>query len=145
MDTNADLLTFTSRVIAFRHAHPAFRRRAHATGHLRDGVFPEVSWHGAYAWTPDWSAHCRLIATMFADGDDCVYLAANAHWESHEVELPELPAGLRWHVFADTWAAADNRCAAYEPGHEPVLDDQSRAHLGPRSVVVLVARNGVAA
>jgi isoamylase len=148
VDTNADLLTFTSRVIAFRNAHPAFRRSAHATGHRRDGVFPEVSWHGADAWTPDWSAHCRLIATMFADGDDCVYLAANAHWEGHDVELPELPAGLRWHLFADTWAARDatgSRCAAYEPGHEPVLDDQGGAYLGPRSVVVLVARNGVAA
>jgi glycogen operon protein len=144
VDTNADLLAFTSRVIAFRHAHPVFRRSAHATGHQRDGLFPEVSWHGSYAWTPDWSAHCRLLATMFTDGDDCVYLAANAHWEGHDVELPELPGNMRWHVFADTWSAAGDRPAAYEPGREPLLEDQTRAYLGPRSVVVLTAKNGAA-
>ncbi|HKN99010.1 MAG TPA: glycogen debranching protein GlgX [Pseudonocardiaceae bacterium] len=135
-ETNADLLTFTRRVIAFRRSHPVLRRQLHATGRSPDGVLPEVSWHGTRAWTPDWSAHSRLIAMMFADHGDCVYLAVNAHWEGHEIELPQLPDERRWHLFADTWAA----CAAREPGQEPVLDEQDWAFLGPRSVMVLVAR-----
>jgi glycogen operon protein len=138
VDTNADLLAFTRRVIAFRHAHPALRRRRHATGHMGEAMFPEVSWHGTHAWTPDWSSHCRVVAVMFTANEDCVYLAANAHWQGHELELPELPDGLRWHRFADTWSGPAG-CGAHEPGHEPPLDDQSRAFLGPRSVLVLTA------
>jgi glycogen operon protein len=73
-----------------------------------------------------------------ADGrEDCVYLAANAHWEGHSLELPELPDHLAWHVFADTYAEPASE--AVEPGREPVLADQSRVHIGPRSVLVLVA------
>jgi isoamylase len=135
VDANADLLEFTRRAIAFRHRHPALRRDRHATGHTGEGMFPEVSWHGTYAWTPDWSSHCRLLAVMFTLGEDCVYLAANAHWDGHELELPELPGGKRWHRFADTWART-----AHEPGEEPPLDNQSRVFLGPRSVTVLTAR-----
>jgi glycogen operon protein len=134
--THADLLRFTRRVIAFRHAHPVLRRRWHVTGHAHGALFPDVSWHGVRAWTPDWSPHSRLLAVMYYAEADCVYLAANAHWEGHELELPELPDHLAWHLFADTYAEP----LAVEPGAEPVLADQERVHIGPRTVLVLVAR-----
>ena len=69
---------------------------------------------------------------------DCVYLAANSHWEAHSLELPALPDGLVWHLFADT--AAQPPTEIHEPGREPPLDDQTRARIGPRSVLVLAAR-----
>jgi isoamylase len=101
-----------------------------------------VSWHGMRAWAADWSPGSRLLAMMRsgrrADGDvDHVYLAANAHWEGHTVELPGLPPGLRWHLFADTSAPAPGDVAV--AGNEPSLVDQSSIPVGPRSVVVLVA------
>jgi glycogen operon protein len=139
--TNADLLRFTRRAIAFRHAHPALRRRWHVTGRSQGALFPDVSWHGVHAWTPDWMSHCRLLGVMFHstvdNRDDCVYVAANAHWEGHELELPELPGHLAWHVFADTFA--EPPADAVQPGTEPPLADQGRVHIGPRAVIVLVA------
>ncbi|MGW4401143.1 glycogen debranching protein GlgX [Amycolatopsis nivea] len=137
---NADLLRFVKRAIAFRHAHPVLRRRWHITGHANGALFPDVSWHGVRAWTPDWSSHNRLLAVMFHAEEegaaDCVYLAANAHWEWHDLELPELPDRLAWHRFADTHA----ELPAEEPGAEPELAGQERVRIGPRTVLVLVAR-----
>jgi len=144
---NADLFRFTSNAIAFRRAHPALRRRWHVTGNAHGRLFPDVSWHGVHAWTPDWSPHSRLIAVMFhaageetgeqSGADDCVYVAANSHWEGHELELPELPDHLAWHGFADTGAEPPHDIA--EPGTERPLADQRHVHIGPRSVVVLLA------
>ena len=50
--------------------------------------------------------------------DNFVYVAMNTHWDGHWFGLPELPDGMRWHVFANTSAAngktsgnrARNRC-----------------------------------
>jgi glycogen operon protein len=138
----ADLFRFTSRAVAFRRAHPALRRR-HPTGATGRGAVAEVSWHGVRSWNPDWFPHSRLLAVRFETGDggepDCVYLAANAHWEGHELELPDPPAGMAWHLFADTGAEPPGD--AHEPGTEPRLADQGSVRIGPRAVVVLVARN----
>ena len=142
VERNADLLRFVRNAIAFRRAHPVLRRAAHPVGRQSGGTFPDVSWHGVRAYTPDWSPHNRLLAAMLyeptGDGEDCVYLAANSHWDPHEVELPELPDGLRWHLFADTAAASPADAAV--PGEEPVLADQRHRRVAPRSTVVLVAR-----
>jgi glycogen operon protein len=148
-DRNADLLRFSQAAIAFRQAHPALRRRVHPTGWQRPGHPPDVSWHGVRPYQPDWSEQCRLLAAMFYDcpgeglecddpaARDCVYLVANTHWDAHEVEPPAPPDGLRWHVFANTGAAAPDD--AHRPGTEPELTDPQHLLVGPRSTVVLVA------
>ena len=137
----ADLFRFARRAIAFRREHPALRQGA-SPDHGPDGWFPSVSWHGTRAWEADWAPHSRLLAVMyytFADGrHDCVYVAANSYWEGLTVELPDLPPGIRWHLFADTASAAPGD--AYEPGCEPPATDQKRLSIGPRSAAVLVAR-----
>jgi isoamylase len=138
---NADLLRFARCAIAFRHTHRALRRDQYATGRPGD-LFPPVSWHGVRAWSPDWSAHNRLLAAMFYDVNetrhDCVYVAANSHWEGQTLELPALPPELTWHLFADTGEQSPRD--VNEPGHEPPLAEQRHVTLGPRSVIVLVAR-----
>ena len=66
-----------------------------------------------------------LVAAMLdGGGEDCVYLAANSHWEGHTLELPAPPArpGLapvRRHHRASPMDA-------YDPGDEPPLADQSQ-------------------
>ncbi|PRX97096.1 glycogen debranching protein GlgX [Allonocardiopsis opalescens] len=146
-EENADLLRFTRCAIAFRAAHPALRPRSDRSAPVTDQLFPDVSWHGVHDWTPDWSADSRLLAAMFYAGlpsgaevqHDCVYVAANSHWEGQRLELPRLPEELAWHTFADTAAEAPHD--VYEPGREALRADQSRALVGPRSVLVLVARS----
>jgi glycogen operon protein len=128
--TNADLVRFTSHVIAFRHAHPALRR---------DFGSADVRWHGLLPDTPDWSPERGLIAVTLTDHDgDVVHVVANAHWEGQELRLPDPPEQCAWHLFADTSAASPSDVS--EPGAEPPLIDQARLWAGPRSVVVLTAR-----
>jgi glycogen operon protein len=144
VESNMDLLRFVREAIALRRAHPALRRRDHPDGHTHGRVFPGVSWHGVHSWTPDWSAHSRLLATMLytrQDGvDDCVYVAANSYWEEQSLELPELPAEWSWRCCADTCAPPPQDI--HSPGAEPVLVDQTRVRVGPRSVLVLTAKSG---
>jgi glycogen operon protein len=139
---NADLLRFVRCAIAFRRVHRVLRRAQYPAEYSSDGLFPAVSWHGVHAWTPDWAPHSRLVAVMLYDRDggrdDCVYIAVNSYWQDLTIELPELPGQLAWHLFADTKAPAPQD--VYELGQEPLLPDQTRVDLGPRSVLVLVAR-----
>ncbi|MFI0241400.1 glycogen debranching protein GlgX [Streptomyces sp. NPDC016845] len=143
VETNAELLRFTRALIAFRHAHPVLRSSDHPTGTDRVGSgYPDVSWHGVRAWAPDWADHGRVLAMMrcgrHAKGgsvaDEHVYVAVNAHWEAHDLELPALPDGQRWHLFADTGTAV------HPLGAEPELQHPGRYHLGSHSAVVLVGR-----
>ncbi|MGC0330305.1 pullulanase/glycogen debranching enzyme [Streptomyces sp. SAI-170] len=144
VDSNAELLEFTKSLIAFRHAHPVLRNSMHPIGADQVGSgYPDISWHGVRAWAPDWSSHCRVLALMrcgkHAKGgtvaDDHVYIAINSHWEGHDLELPRLPEGLKWRLFADTSAAG-----AHPLGQEPPLEQPDSYHLGAHSVVVLVGR-----
>jgi isoamylase len=148
-DRNADLIRFTQAAIAFRKAHPVLRRRTHASGWQRPGHPADVTWHGTRPYEADWSPGNKLLAVMLYDcpgkgldcddmsARDCVYLVANTHWDAREVEPPAPPAGLRWHVFANTAAPAPHD--AHLPGTEPVLSNPGQLLVGPRSTIVLVA------
>lgn len=150
---NADLFRFFKQCIAFRKAHPILRNRVHFrqdggvnNGHAAtDGRSP-ISWHGVEAWNPDWAYHSRTLAMMLcgrqlqpgAVTDDYLYLAMNMHWESHQFELPRLPVGLKWRVFANTSMPPPED--VHELGREPLLGDQRHFMVGARSVVILVGR-----
>ena len=142
---NAELLRFTRLMIAFRQAHPALRGAGHprGTNYVGSG-FPDVSWHGTRAWQPDWRPQGRLLAVMWcgrhAKGgsvpDQHIYVLMNAHWEEHDVELPPLPAGTQWRLFADTAATGPGDVS--EPGQERPLLHPGRYLVRPRSTVILV-------
>jgi glycogen operon protein len=134
---NADLVRFVQRVLAFRRLHPALR--ALTDSGSGDAWFPSLTWHGTQAWQADWSAGNRLVAVMFSHAEggahDCVYLAANSYWEPLTVELPALPNGATWHLFADSNAPAPGDVS--EPGRERAVDGHAVV-VAERSVVVLV-------
>ncbi len=150
-ETNADLFDFVKKCLAFRKAHPVLRNRS-ALWHP-DGEGAVVSWHGIRAWHADWTGYVRTLAFMIAGiphrdsgpvesvsdrKADALYVAMNMHWEPHEFEVPRLPAGARWHVFANTAAAAPEDI--WPVGSEPPVCDQRRFLVGDRSVVVLVGK-----
>lgn len=147
VEEHADLVRFVSRLIEFRRRHPVLRNRWHPTGADRVGSgYPDLSWHGQSAWAPDWSDASRSLAFMLCgahgrggnEPDDYVYVALNGHWETHGFELPQLPDGHAWHVFANTGMPAPDD--VHDVGHEPRLHDPSHVLLGPRSVMILVGR-----
>lgn len=139
LDSNAELFNYCRKMIAFRKAHPSLRGVQ-----LGDSG---ISWHGARPWNVDWGDHNRLLAFMAAEQaqqrgtrqNDFVYVAMNMHWEAHEFELPALPEGAVWSVFANTDMQPPHDIA--EPGHETALESQMYFLMGPRSVAVLVSKN----
>ncbi len=147
MNTQGELLRFYSNFIKFRLAHPVFRNRWHLSNQDRLNCgYPDISWHGTQAWHPDWDEANHVLAFMLSGKharggtlqDDDIYVAMNMHWESHWFELPVLPAGKSWHVFANTGAPAPQDI--WETGHEPELENQGGILLGERSVLVLVGK-----
>ena len=147
LQKNGDLYNYFRKIIRFRQAHKALRFEYHF-GHCdyRNLGYPDFSWHGVKAWRPD-TGYNNLTAAFMLNGcyaetdgvpDDFIYVAMNMHWDMHGFELPGLPEGMAWHVFANTeMAAPDDIC---EPGKECLLDNQNEILVGPRSVMILVGK-----
>lgn len=146
-EQHADLLQFVKHCIAFRHAHPVLRNADHHRNadYVGSG-YADITWHGVKAWNADWGEYSRTIAFMLcgkhAKGgtveDTMLYMAINMYWEGLTFEIPALPAGMRWHCFANTGAPPPNDSCA--PGTEPVLEDQQHIFLTGRSIVILVGK-----
>ena len=146
-EQNADLVRYTSHLIAFRHAHPVLRSRDHFqnTDYVGSG-YADISWHGTQAWNAGWSGNSKELAFMLcgkhAKGgsveDDYIYVAMNSYWEGLWFELPQPPEGMQWHIFANTGMESPEDI--FTPGQEPALEDQRNFLLGPRSTVILVGR-----
>jgi len=147
VEHNSDLFNFFKKMIAFRHAHPVLRSREHFrnTDYVGSG-YPDISWHGTRAWYVDFSEQSRCIACLLCGkhaksgtcDDNTIYVAMNMHWEMHGFELPSPPPGERWHVFANTDVAPPHDI--WDVGSEQPLDNEYEVLVGPRSVVVLVAK-----
>ena len=149
LETHADFFRFVKACIAFRNAHPVLRNREYFRNcdYMGSG-YADITWHGVEADDPDWSDYSRTLAFMLCgkhaqgggDRDDYLYVAMNMHWESHGFELPKLPMHHHWYVFANTALATPEDI--WEPGSEPILQDQSNLLIGDRSIVILVGRAG---
>jgi len=147
LKSNADLFRFVKNCLAFRNAHPVLRNRTHLRNQDYVGSgYPDISWHGVRAWQPDWSGTSRTLTFMLCGKhanngktqDNYIYVAMNMYWEAQLFELPGLPPGMQWHVSTNTIATPPEDI--WEPGHEPLLQDQQQFHIGPRSVVILVGK-----
>ena len=143
--TSADtaLKDFTKKLIAFRRAHPVFRRRRFLTG--VEAV--QLQWFTP-AGTPmdggNWAdPNARAIA-IYLDGsddpdraedgtflvDDDFLVLVNSWWEPLDFALPDTRAQARWRVEIDSY---DPAAPAAAPRHH--AGDQ--VTVGPRSVAVL--------
>jgi glycogen operon protein len=129
----ADLLRFTRGLIGLRRAYGIFADERF-WGEL-DAT--RLIWHGVRIHEPDWSdsSHC-LACELFADQvGEQIYFIFNAYWDALHCELPA-PAHGAWRRVIDTsLAPPEDYC---EPALAPAIG-QNGYHVGPRSVVVLVA------
>jgi glycogen operon protein len=141
VSTSRSLYRFFRLLIAFRKAHGLLRYDSFT---VRDGLGPEIHWHGFRLGEPDWGESSRSLA-MHLRGNtpggraEDIYLMANAHWESRDFALPRLEDG-HWRRFVDTGYAGDE--AILEPESLSPVEDPSRYHLESRSIVVLVSGGG---
>lgn len=104
--TNQELLQYTKELIAFRKAHDVFHSKDPLCGmdYLSCG-YPDVSYHGKEAWSPDTGPASRSIGILYC-GKDCelFYLGINMHWETHMLGLPKLPKGKEWTILSSTYS-----------------------------------------
>ncbi|HIX14367.1 MAG TPA: glycogen debranching enzyme [Candidatus Hungatella pullicola] len=98
LEKYSSLFQFVSRLVAFRKEHPVLRGR---TEPAQCG-WPDLSVHNGKAWNSQTETYARQIGVLFAgrtkdgENDDLIFLAVNAHWESHTQELPAPPVGMEW-------------------------------------------------
>jgi isoamylase len=140
------LREFTTTLIAFRRAHPVFRRRRFLTG----TEATELQWFTP-AGTPmtgaDWADPGARAIAIYLDGsddpdraedgtllvDDDFLVLVNSWWEPLGFTLPATRPGAQWHAEIDTYdPAAPAGATACSPGDQITV--------GPRSVAVFRAK-----
>ncbi|HEY3003108.1 MAG TPA: glycogen debranching protein GlgX [Kribbellaceae bacterium] len=143
---DTELIAFTRRLIAFRRAHPALRRRrylndpGYAVWYTPDGVpMTEADWRfpGARSVAvyvdgtvaPDRDQRGRPIL------DDDVLALVNAWWEPVTFAIPDLGKPRAWAVEIDTFDLDPG------PTAEAPLDAGKPLTVGPRSLILLLAAN----
>ncbi len=139
-DRFRELTVYVKNLIAFRKAHPVLRSRHFDMEHNGTG-YPELSFHTEKPWQYEQPRPRLVLGYMFAEDhekyqtkkDTFIYVGLNAHWEEHDLELPIIPAAMKWHVVADS-----GKGVSYEPGKEPEFVE-GRLHLTARSSAVLAA------
>jgi glycogen operon protein len=155
---DSDLLYFTVSLLAFRRAHPVFRRRRWFQGRPLHGKdVRDIAWFtpgGQEMSDDDWNVGFAKSLVVYLNGDaipsrgpkgeaivdDTFLLCFNAHYEAMTFTLPPQQFGDRWHRVIDT-ADPDLRAPA-----EPVSSG-GELRVMDRSVVVLQlsqpARDGI--
>jgi glycogen operon protein len=148
---DAELLEFTTGLVALRRAHPALRRRRYLTG-ARPG---EIGWFtpsGAPMTDADWRDPGSRAIAMVVDGsaepdrdadgvpmlDEDMLVLVNGWWEALPFTLPAPPgpdagSAPSWRIELDTFTGTvwPVEAELHRPG--AVVD------VGPRSLVLLVA------
>ena len=141
------LLSFTAGLVAFRRAHPVFRRHRFLTG----AQTAELSWFtpaGTPMTSGDWSDPNALAVGFYLDGsddpdraadgtlllDDDFLVLVNAWWGPLDFTIPPARPGQAWQLAIDSYdpqrASGDGAAAASRRAGD-------RVTVGPRSVCVL--------
>lgn len=147
LEANRRQMEFVKRLIAFRKAHPVFHMdREPRLMDYRSCGRPDMSYHGEYAWKPEYESFRRQLGVLYwgpyqmrEDGseDNTFYVAFNMHWEPHMFGLPRLPKGEAWYLVCDTSKDSEEGealLAAEEP-----LKNQLLGAAPPRSILILQA------
>ncbi len=117
-----DLLRFTARLIAFRHAHPVLRRRRFFQGRpIRGQGVADIEWFtldGAAMENGSWEQRGAKSIAILLHGDairdrdprgepvsdDTFYVVFNGEADDGQATLPPLADAQRWDLILDTAA-----------------------------------------
>ena len=105
---NADIYDFWRELVKLRRDHPILHpgQEMKIMDYISCG-YPDLSYHGQSAWRPRTEGYNRHIGILYCgkyarlrrdEEDAFIYLAMNMYWESRELALPKLPAGMKWRL-----------------------------------------------
>jgi glycogen operon protein len=152
LDTHADLLAFTRRLLRLRREHPIFRRTEFMNGVGSPSALPDAWWFrpdGRRMTAVDWQdagAHAlgvflngRAIGSVDRHGepvaDASFVLLLNAHYEDVAFALPPRRFGPRWQTELST---------AYPDAPEKLLTARGTTIVTSRSLLLLRQPDGAA-
>jgi isoamylase len=153
---HADVYRFTRLMIAFRKAHPIFRRTKFFTGHDLDGdQFPDIHWYRSDGANADWDPTCKLLMCTLdgskketgATVDDVdILMMFNADDRSHLFYIPPTPHNGNpaepcrtcWHVVIDTGLPSPDDIQP--AGQEVELTSTITYNVKPHSLVVMISK-----
>jgi isoamylase len=144
-DRDTALQDYTAKLIAFRRAHPVFRRRRFLAGTEAS----ELEWFtpaGSPMDGGDWADPNARAVAIYLDGsddpdlaqdgtpmvDDDFLILVNSWWEPLGFKLPGTRPGAQWHAEIDSYDPAAPEAASLHSAGEQVT-------AGPRSVQILRA------
>lgn len=137
-DLGAEIKRFFKLLINFRKQHPNLRRASFEV--TREPGCPLIAWHGSKLNQPDWSENSHSLGMHMHNNsaDNDLYLIANAYWEPLTFELPGTREHQHWRRVIDTKYTFPNEILPENAAVE--LEDQRQYFVGPRSVVLLLAK-----
>lgn len=148
IEQHADVYRFVRHLIAFRQAHPIFRRTKFFTGHDLDGdQYRDIHWYDPSGRDADWDpTEKRLMCSLDgskeetgAGRDDVdVLMMFNADECSHLFYILPVPHQGEWYVVLDTSLRPPDDIRP--PGQEILLESTMAYHVKARSMVVLIAK-----
>jgi len=143
--------TFSSRMIAFRKAHPALRPlNFYASTDTNGNVMEQLRWFkpdGAVAdaaYFNDSANHAiawRIDGTEFADTASAIYVAHNAWSAQVNFTLPWAGTGKSWYRVTDTCNWAEGASQVRAPGAEDAVGGENTVYgVCGRGTLVLIAK-----
>ncbi|MGZ5444838.1 MAG: glycogen debranching protein [Thermoanaerobaculia bacterium] len=152
LDSNqTNFKTFTTRMLAFRNAHPALRPQNFYSGVDNNGnVMEQLRWFKPDGSVPDatyWNNannHAiawRIDGTEFGDSASAIYTAYNGWSANVTFTLPWPGTGKAWYRVTDTcnWAEGPGQVAT--PGSEAFIGGEWTTYgVCGRGVLVLIAK-----
>ncbi|MCL2656687.1 MAG: glycogen debranching protein GlgX [Betaproteobacteria bacterium] len=146
LERNADLFTFTHRLIMFQQICPVLQRRKFVLGvDSNDDGIPDISWFGRDLGSPRWNDPQARLLCYRLDGGEIpspfgryyLLFILNAGTATEWVELPPPGAGLAWYRIIDTSLPAGEDFLGKDNLVRLEPDDVYITN--PHSTVVLVA------
>ena len=133
-----DMHDFCKAMIKLRNAHPVMRS-SRKISHNSSG-YPELSFHGTHPWKVDENKNLLSFAFMYAEPkanfkvkeDSFIYTAVNSYWDNKTFDLPQLPEGFKWQIYADTSKKTLTKKTV----------SGNSVELEARSLMVLIGRRG---
>jgi isoamylase len=146
--TNAQFLSFSSRLFTFRNAHPVLRPANFFNGSVGPSGLKDIQWltdggveaSGAYMDNP--SNHFlafRLDGARAGDSAASIYVAYNGWSGVVNAILPTPRAGKSWYRVGDTAAWMESRGNFTNPGAEDLITI-TNYDLAGRSLLLLIER-----
>lgn len=146
-----DFRTYTTRLLAFRKAHPALRPANFYSGIDNNAnVMEQLRWfkpNGAQAdatYFNDANNHAlawRIDGTEFGDSASAIYVAYNGWSGSVNFSLPWPGTGKQWYRVTDTATWNEGAGTVTLPGAETIIGGEGTTYSAQaRSIILLIAK-----